>query len=48
MGTTGYSTGVHLHYEIIKYQLNENLKEIKSYLNPNSFSSDYLGNEQNV
>ena len=42
MGTTGNSDGVHLHYEIIKYQLDENLKEQKYYLNPNQFSSEYL------
>ena len=42
MGTTGKSDGVHLHYEIMKYQLDDNLKEQKYYLNPNQFSSDYL------
>ena len=42
MGTTGYSDGVHLHYEILKYQLDANLKEHKFYLNPNQFSSEYL------
>ena len=42
MGTTGNSDGVHLHYEIIKWELDENLKERKYYLNPNKFSSEYL------
>lgn len=37
MGNSGNSSGTHLHYEVISYTLNDDLKEISKKENPNDF-----------
>jgi len=42
MGNTGNSFGNHLHYEIRRYVIDDNLTEKMEYLNPDKFDSNYI------